>query len=607
MRVIASAAVLEGESSGWRQRVVWAGALFFLAALAIGCAGVARVAFFSDDDFRWLSEVRAPGFSLWASYFPFSERSWWAYRPLGMQSYFHAAQAVFGLWPPAFYAISLSLHFVGGVLIHRLCRALGFTPGVATAAALLALSRPPSMEVVFWASAFNYFGVAFFSLLSLALLAECPARGGAVQRAFSSAALGAALLCQESALALPPVLLALRVFQQRDGAHGSWVAHGVAGLRYIGPQIAVASLYALHRFVLIAPYPRHANYRAVWGRNVFDNSLQYVEWVAGGWGGAAFMALLVLGTPLLLLGWGQTRAIALRWLRAIALRWLLPLNGVLLLWLLGTLLPFATVRATAPRFAVAAEIPLCLLAGASLSALWRALPARRRPLLAAGIALLVIASFPFEALTSGRLKPRGRLAKPLFHWVVSQIDPLEPGTNLIVLYGGAGLLSDAWAVRRQVWTGSPLVRAIAPGRDLAMRFQDMEREAPKMNFAPRCRYVALGGDGKMHWADETLREDFFRRGLASAAPERAGAAAQRLVGLLGRAAVPSVVSAAEQRLGNAREQIAQALLLLDDPTAAKAVARLIPQPARRSELRRTLERNAQLLQRPVRPPGGSGQ
>ena len=86
---------------------------------------VASREWFSGDDFAFLALVQRPDVWSWRdAYLPLGERFWPFYRPLGMQTYFRLAVAAFGLSAPAFFAVSLAVHFTRGLVVFRLARQL---------------------------------------------------------------------------------------------------------------------------------------------------------------------------------------------------------------------------------------------------------------------------------------------------------------------------------------------------------------------------------------------------------------------------------------------------------------------------------------------------
>jgi hypothetical protein len=287
----------------------------------------------------------------------------------------------------------------------------------------------------------------------------------------------------------------------------------------------------------------------------------------------------------------------------------------MLAWVVASLAPFLPVRMSAPRFAIALEIPLCLLFGACLSAAWRSLePAepmgsalasteRRgvedgsRPSFSGGargiaaLALLVLAlvATPYSVIRDALENPRGAKAKA----VMTQLDALFPspdsGARFVILHAGPGLMQDAWAIHRETWSGTPMMQARHPNRGITLSFQRLVADAPSVDFAPGV--VLLELDPRLGIAPARLetRHAFYERGVASSKPGSPAAAAEQLAWLAGADATDVIVDAARGAAPPEREAIARALLLIHDRRADTAARELIPSPRRRQELRRALE------------------
>ncbi len=400
----------------------------------------------------------------------------------------------------------------------------------------------------------------------------------------SAGALGVALLCQESALFLPAVSLTLAAATARSSGCAPRAALESA-LRATWPQLAVAALFALQRFVLIAPFPRHANYQSSFGWNVPNNALAYVEQIIGGGSGLALLLGAAAATGVA--AWRHPEA------RGSLRKHGLALGLVPLVWLGATLLPFTAVRLTAPRFAIAAEIPLCFLVGGLATVIWSRVPARWRSSFALGLLAALLASAPYPVLAKAYTEPRGVGARALMAEVEALDPPLAPGDCLVVLYGGPGLLSDAWWVQREAWSGTPMLAGRFPGQGHAMYFHRMGRAAQAAHFQPECRTLGLSPELRLIEADAAVRRSVLGAGLRSAYPRVASAAAERLAFEFGAGAVDELADHAAKNAG-----IAEALLLIDAPEARAAAARLMPDAAYRERSKARLDARWREARRP---------
>ena len=147
-------------------------ALWVAAALLVvlPCAWIASQEWFTRDDFAFLVHVQQAEPWRWSDvYLPLERRFWPFYRPLAMETWFWLGVRVFGLHAAGFFGVSLAVHFASGVLVHRIARQWGFSAPGALAAALLSVSRPPTLGEIFYGSVFHYVASRFLALAALAL------------------------------------------------------------------------------------------------------------------------------------------------------------------------------------------------------------------------------------------------------------------------------------------------------------------------------------------------------------------------------------------------------------------------------------------------------
>jgi hypothetical protein len=258
---------------------------------------------------------------------------------------------------------------------------------------------------------------------------------------------------------------------------------------------------------------------------VVRNAWLYVRWIAGGEIGAWGIVAICAATLLL---------VALRRRNRPDLpRWLGPLLVALLVFLVAELLPFVPVRRSAPRFAIAAEVPLVLVLGACLGALHRLADGRWRAWLAAGVLAMSVAAMPYETLWQSFEAPRGASARHVMHALEKSHPDPAPGTRFVVLHGGPGLMASAWAFHRETWTGTPMLAARWPGRDLALVYRPIDGDTRVADLEVGVVYFQLHVERGMEPATpETLRR-FFESATHSRSPGAAAAARARLSALPG--------------------------------------------------------------------------
>jgi hypothetical protein len=206
-------------------------AALVVAAVTVLVYWPAFVTGFTADDFFILARVKAlDGLAHPLSYFGFGFFDY--YRPLAFLS--HALDwTIWGLNPVGFHLTSVVLHALNAVLVFVIARRL--VGQAALVAMLLFAVHPASHEAVYWVAArFDLLATAFVLLAIVLLWSDRPlAVAGGV------ASYAAALLCKESALALPVLAAALDVFVHRR----DWRAV----IRRLAPLVLVTLAYLLLR------------------------------------------------------------------------------------------------------------------------------------------------------------------------------------------------------------------------------------------------------------------------------------------------------------------------------------------------------------------------
>jgi len=132
----------------------------------------------------------------------------WRPIPASLQ---HAAALLFGRHPPVFRLLSLAVHLLNVLLVHRLARAVGAGAGAAGLAALCFTLHPALPEAVCWSS--DIYDLLLATSLLLASWVVVAAPRAAVRVVAGGALLLAACLCKETALAFVPVLAGLALWR----------------------------------------------------------------------------------------------------------------------------------------------------------------------------------------------------------------------------------------------------------------------------------------------------------------------------------------------------------------------------------------------------------
>jgi hypothetical protein len=470
-----------------------------VVAIALACAWVASLEWFSRDDFAFLARVqRADPWSWRAVFLPFDERAWTFYRPLGMETYFYLGFQLFGLEASGYFAISLSFHFASGALVYRIGRQLGFDLRVALVTALLAVSREPTLGEIFYGSVFHFVISVFFTLLSITCFLEYAGGGGRRWQVASCFALGLALLCNE-VNATTPALLALAALGTR---RPEWRFARRVTLA-IAPQLLLVALYLAFRFLLLAPVAMPAIYTPALGPHVLRNTAIHVLHVFGGTGPLAVAALL--GAALLVSAPGRRERARLGRLAAVAISW----TAVVLA-------PFALIPFPQERYAMLAVAPLCLLLGALLDAFWRVAGGRYPRAFETGLLALVLAWLPYGALLARATDPVGAYPRRIVRAIEAQQPAIASNARLVALYGTPELAAreSAMAFRYLVYNGM-VVDVVYPEKTMSMRFHDLSQRSPRSVIRPHSFYFQLSPSLEVEPADRVLLDRELRRGIES--------------------------------------------------------------------------------------------
>lgn len=535
-------------------------AAFVLACLAIGAAffALAQFAlpgqFFESDDFTFLVDVQRPDWSWREAFFPLDTWSYWNVRPLGVDAYFRICSQLFGVDPWGFFQVNLAVHFAVAPVVYALSRQLGLGRAASAAAALLCISRPPSLRLL-------YYGAGFASLFAQLLIAAAVACHLAWSRSGRSRWLAGelcllllALLSHEIAYFTPAVLFAASLFARRGEALRSSIGRG---LRDVAPALALALPYLAVRFTLFAPLRSDAGYARVYDAgHVLRHLRTQLEMLFGEpwvlWTG--MLACCVIA------------AFALRgnaMLRAAA-RDVAPRVAFCAVWAGVSLAPILLLPYPHVRYSHYAEVPAALAAACFLDLAVRALrpPARQGLLVAAAIALgfaVPWASLGAAADAGGR-PPAARFRAE----VDARVDPVPQGARFVVLYGAEPLapasVKDAFV--RQVRSGTTFVRALYFARDPVLAFQDVRDPWTADWICDACIHLDMHPDASFHVLDEAARTArVFGPALESENRALQMAAARQLAREVGLGALPRLQAACDRHASPAacRTRVAMAV------------------------------------------------
>jgi hypothetical protein len=463
------------------------GALAFSAA----CVVVATQQWFVGDDFSFLSHVQRPGTDWWAIFFSPSDRFWWSYRPIGMDSYFAIGHALFGLSYMGFFAISFAFHLATVALAHRIARLLGMGAHGAMVVGLVYLTRYAIVDGIFWCSDFFYVSASFFYALAVCLFLEFLASGSRSKQALSAACFVAALMSCEFALTLPAVLLLLGLRHHMKAEEGVWLPSPAEVARIgvaLWPHWLAAAIYVPFRYLVATSTIRHGLYSYSISGKSLDQALAQIAWISGPGLAAWASALLILGS----VGWVLRRSAEQR---GEAVRYGLPLAAVFGAWLVANGLPFIGLVHPHSRFSMPLVLPAALFAGLCVHLVFQNTSASRRPLLEVAVLAGIALSLPYAALTRHAAEPASRPAWIFAETVAALPHAARFDRKMAVTYGGPEMagaqVAEIFGIAVQ---NGALLPAVFPGQNVRFELAPVGSDALGPARCPKCEYFQLMPD-----------------------------------------------------------------------------------------------------------------
>ena len=477
--------------------------------MALAAGIVASREWFTGDDFAFLALVQRPDVWSWREAFlPLAERFWPFYRPLGMQTYFRLAVVAFGLWAPGFFAISLAVHGLRGLVVFRLARQLGCDFRAAVAGGLLGVAGSASLGEIYSGTIFHYVAASLASALCVSWFLSAARGGRGAVRLGSWLALVAALLCNESSVVLPVLLLAAALHDEGFAlSSGAWLR----AARRIAPHALLTAAYLVLRFGVIAATEDRVLYTQAFDAHVLRNAAAQVEFACRGLAGVFVFSALCFAGGVTAWRSGVGAGAAAR--------------GALLcgIWAALVLAPFIVLPFPQRRFSIPLETPLALLAALAFTALASAVAPRRRGRLTLVFLSLPLLAFPWGPLRERARHPDGELPRRLVAFVEAQTPPLAPAARLVVLYGVEGLADRVTAERfRYLSYNGGVLKAVRPDTRMTVRFYDLNQRPPRNVLRHDAVFVALLPDLTVAEAEASLLDRELPRALTEGHQQPAG-------------------------------------------------------------------------------------
>lgn len=515
--------------------------LGILLLVLIGlCFWIAEGEFFKTDDFIFLMRAQDPDWSWAQAFFPRDSSAYWNFRPIGIASYFRIGWLCFGYAPVGYFQVTLLCHFAVALLTYRFARQLCISVPLAASAALLSVSRAPSMLVVWFGSGFSNVIAQLLVVASLSLYLDWIDKGDRKWLVSSLLLFLGALLSHESAAMLPLVLIPLAAMRR------GWAPLQKLPARAMGWAGSHALLLVFYLFIRFRFIPVPGN-EGIYERNyspgrILRHYVFQIEELAANpvlFGGALVLVAIV--------GFSIASRSAGR--REVA-GWFLPMAFFCASWFAVFLAPMTIIQFPHPRYSLHVEVPACLFVISFLEVAWRRWPISKRPLFLSALALALALSIPWQSIAD-RKQDRSLDFTWRFLEVIDANYPELPDRVLFVLlhgHAGGARLRDVNRFRSATSKATPLVRSAYFEKQARINFHNVSQEPLRSMLCPECRYLELKRDLSVTpLREERLLKDFLVRGLMSDDPRTSAAATMELVRRMGASALPSLVENCRKR------------------------------------------------------------
>jgi hypothetical protein len=452
------------------------------------CIQVATHQWFVGDDFAFLRYVQQPEIDWWSVFFSASNRFWWTYRPIGMESYFAIGYGVFGPSYMGFFAIMLGFHLATVVLAHRIARLLGLGAHGAIVVGLVCLSRYAIVDGFYWCSDFFYVSASFFYALSISFFLGFLSSGSRSRQLLSSICFVAALMSCEFTLTLPAILLLLLIRDRIIASPDGWrpdTADLVRAWNTLWPYIAVAAVYVPFRYLVAVSRAQPPLYSYSISGKTVGQALAQIGWISGPGIASAALALLMLATAGLALRHSGAR-------RRETIRHLAPLLAICAVWIVANGLPFIGLARPHPRFSMPLVLPTALMVGALVDGSFRSVTNERKLMLEVATIAGIALSLPYAALARHAAEPASRPARILADTVSALAPEARYKRKMAVMYGGQGMADSRTARRFRIAVESgQLLAAIFPGQRIRFVLAPVGDPRHGRSHCPRCEYFLL--------------------------------------------------------------------------------------------------------------------
>lgn len=511
---------------------------YYVALAALGlafsllCLKLAGHEYFKFDDWHFLNVVQKEGFSWGRSFLPIGTHRYWAIRPLGEQAYFRLGFQAFGLDATGYLLVSLAVHFAGGLVVFRVARLLGVARPVAVVTGMLAVTRNPSMAMIWSGCGFAYMLSQLCVSIAVMLFVDGTKRQSHARMGGSVLALAAALLSHEASIVIPAVLFGFALVLDRSGTA---LERTLRAVWRVVPHGVLVAAYLIVRFGVLAPLdPSRSNYTM--NPNPLVAAQRY--WIQLGElvGGTAVLSLTLVVIAVLV--WWIARTDAGR---SLLIGYWLPLAAVCLLWTAMALGPMLLLSAKAIRFSVHIEVPACLLVGTLLHVAWlRARTEPRRRAMAAALVVLVAVCLPWWPVYARLADDSRQFPRQIRRVLQDGADRVPVGSDIIFLYDGTGgpTWDDMQRFRSVSYGHDSMVSAMLPDKGTQVRTHNVQWTPDADTLCRDCIYLLLHPDLTTTFAeDEEIMQLIIKPAMAAHDAEIVRLGGAKLFDLRGRAAL----------------------------------------------------------------------
>ncbi|MDG2050915.1 MAG: hypothetical protein P8M78_12200 [Myxococcota bacterium] len=456
-------------------------------AVSVLCLRIAHVEYFGFDDWWLLHEVRQPGFSWIDTFFPFGGRRYWAFRPVGEQTFYRLAYQAFGLEAGGYFALSLAVNGLSSWVTYRIARSLGMLRPIAFATGILTITAIPTLSTLWDACLFTHILSQFCMASALWLFIEGVRRNSEFWVRSSVIPFVVGLLSHESTLVIPAVMVAFSLVIDDSGSRSEKVRKA---LFRILPHALFAGVYLMMRIALFASQDvANSSYAPNFDPVNIASAMYFQILLLTGSSTRLFSLLLIVSLTCFWVGTNQTGR------RALVDR-CIPTWSACSLWFVLVLIPMLSFAPFSIRFSIFIEIPVSLATGVLMDVALRRAYDRHHGYALVAVALFVGLTVPWVSLIERSEDESLNFPRQIREAITDYQDQIPEYGRLILLYGANGLATEVEMDRfRRVSYGYDLMFwNFVPDKHLTVRTHNVRDSLTEAILCENCIYMAIDHD-----------------------------------------------------------------------------------------------------------------